>query len=116
MNINKQNIAIAELCGWSDIKCGPFFQCYGTAPLDSLMDDRQVGMNVPYYTSDLNAMHDAEATLQWIQTDAYLDTLARIVDPIHGYRMNLTFAIAVATAAQRAEAFLRTMGKWEDGE
>jgi len=101
MNINKQNIAIAELCGRTD------------HTLSSEDDDFR---ECPSYTSDLNAMHDAEATLQWIQTDAYLDALARIVDPHHGYRMNLTFAIAVATAAQRAEAFLHTMGKWEDGE
>lgn len=110
MNINKQNIAIAELCGWSDIKCGPFFQCYGTAPLDSLMDDRQVGMNVPYYTSDLNAMHDAEKVYsdddEW--TEKYWMALYQASEK--------TRWPYDATAAQRAEAFLRVHRKWEDGE
>ena len=63
---------------------------------------------IPYYCSDLNAMHEAENVLEekrlvW----QYEMTLGRnggngfIWSKIH------------ATARQRAEAFLRTIGKWE---
>jgi hypothetical protein len=98
MNTNQQNTTIAELCGRTN------------HTLSSEDDDFR---ECPSYTIDLNAMHAAEETLKWSETDAYVDTLARIVDPTHGYRMDLTFSVAVATAAQRAEAFLRVHRKWE---
>ena len=63
----------------------------------------------PYHTS-LDAMATAEATLEWSETDACLDALARIVDPAHGYRMELTFAVVTATAEQRLDAFLLAKG------
>ena len=100
MTNDQINIAIAELCGWEPVPEGHFHP------------DNPIGQTPPSYTTDLNAMHEVEATLQWIETDAYLDTLARIVDSTNGYRMELTFAVAAATAAQRAEAFLRVHGKW----
>ena len=60
---------------------------------------------VPDYTEDLNAMHDAEKILilgyPW---DRYLRDLSIVTD--EEYPVD-------ATAAQRAEAFLRTIGKWE---
>jgi hypothetical protein len=58
-------------------------------------------------------MATAEATLKWNETDAYLDALARVVDPVHGYRMELTFGIATATAAHRLDAFLIAEGLCE---
>jgi len=57
------------------------------------------------YTTDLNAMHEAEKVLAPQQTDKYVTTLCLEVQPepsLHN-----------ATARQRAEAFLRTMGKWQ---
>jgi hypothetical protein len=55
---------------------------------------------VPDYLNDLNAMHEAEKTLNYDQLDNYYFEMAkRMVRPYH------------ATAAQRAEAFLRTIGK-----
>ena len=94
MNKEQQRIAIAEACGW-------FF-----------MDDSwhypngAKAITTPDYLNDLNAMHDAEKVLtRYPQTVTYYQTLSKIV----GY---LTFEFAHATAAQRAEAFLRTIGKW----
>ena len=63
--------------------------------------------DAPDYPHDLNAMHEAEKTLtptQWHQYNAHL---ARIT--MH----DRLFAMVSATAAQRAQAFLRTVGKWE---
>ena len=55
---------------------------------------------VPDFLNDLNAMHEAEKTLNYDQLDNYYSEMAkRMVRPYH------------ATAVQRAEAFLRTIGK-----
>ena len=55
------------------------------------------------YCNDLNAMHDAEKVLTSMQQDEYWDHLSdEEVDHLF------------ATARQRAEAFLRTLGKWEE--
>lgn len=54
----------------------------------------------PEYNTDLNAIHGAEASLTWRQRDMVADYLQ---DGNGG---------CFATAAQRAEAFLRTLGKW----
>ena len=59
----------------------------------------------PDYCTDLNAMHEAEKVLTYEQLDEYYIILAKMmVRPFH------------ATARQRAEAFLRTLGKWEEGK
>jgi hypothetical protein len=65
---------------------------------------------LPDYLNDLNAMHDAEEYLfkdvhQWRY---FINNLrdATGEDPF--------LAVAHATAAQRAEAFLKTLGLWEE--
>lgn len=62
---------------------------------------------LPDYCSDLNAMHEAEKVLSDSQSSAYVYQLTHDDRESEGG----TFA----TAAQRAEAFLRTIGKWTDG-
>lgn len=59
---------------------------------------------LPNYTTDLNAMHEAEKTLTPIQATTYFVMLDELLED----------RVVFATAAQRAEAFLRTIGKWED--
>jgi hypothetical protein len=59
------------------------------------------------YCSDLNAMHEAEESLKGKQFGTYGIALNDIDGSLWGIR---------ATARQRAEAFLRTLGKWEEGE
>jgi hypothetical protein len=73
---------------------------------------------------DLNAMHEAEKTLTREQQDEYVDRHLYPMLPCdenHGpcdladgedILIASSFQIAHATAAQRAEAFLRTIGKW----
>lgn len=63
------------------------------------------------YCNDLNAMHEAEKTLKTEHRKRYIHHL-------EGWDRNLGYEwdIATATARQRAEAFLRTIGKWEEGE
>lgn len=69
------------------------------------------------YCNDLNAMREAEQTLwrmDWRFRDEFIDHLARVINPIHGYRMQEGIDLLDATARERAEAFLRTLGKWEE--
>lgn len=114
MTTESQRIAIAELQGWSEITCGPFGQCYGTAPFDSMMDDRQIGMPVPSYTSDLNAMHEAEKVL-WEMEPVFLSAYCeRLMKSRYPNEWGMAWGYIHATAAQRAEAFLRTLGRWKD--
>lgn len=71
--------------------------------------------SIPNYLSDLNAMHEAEGALYPNTPNKYIDTLKEVcgaVDPENG-KLSV-WMIARATAAQRAEAFLRTIGKWKD--
>jgi uncharacterized protein (DUF488 family) len=60
---------------------------------------------LPNYCTDLNAMHRAEGVLTKEQTDEYIALL-----------FDATYEATLATARQRAEAFLRTLGKWEEDE
>lgn len=63
----------------------------------------------PNYRTDLNAMHEAEKVLDQMQARIYADHLAES-------EQDGTWAgchIWHNTAAQRAEAFLRTLGKWD---
>lgn len=55
------------------------------------------------YCADLNAMHEAEEFLSGNLWIGYVNDLANIEGNLFGIR---------ATARQRAEAFLRTLGKW----
>ena len=115
MTPEQQRAKIAELQGWSEITHGAFGQCYGTAPFDSMMDDRQIGMPVPSYTTDLNACYEMEKALTDEQDLEYSESLEQVV----GAHFNANNGedmrrLRSATAAQRAEAFLRTLGKWED--
>ncbi len=97
MKPEAQKIAIAEACGWLDVMhgCGyPNKEATGVKRL-------------PDYLNDLNAMHEAEKVLteeQLYEMDNWL-RVAEGITAAYQWR---------ASAAQRAEAFLRALGKWED--
>jgi hypothetical protein len=67
------------------------------------------------YCNDLNAMHEVEKTL--FRT-GYTDTLNQnywnTVWNVCGDLYRKTTTVAHATALQRAEAYLRTIGKWRE--
>jgi hypothetical protein len=88
------NAAIATECGWKVDKRGLGWLspkgCY-TEP--------------PDYCTDLNAVHDAEQTLSPKEFVTYIEEV-----------MELYYEPMRANARQRAEAFLRTLGKWEEAK
>jgi hypothetical protein len=89
--IEQINALIAEACGWI------YYDGWNHP------DGRN---HLPDYCIDLNSMHEAEKVLTSMQQEEYWDFL-----------WNLTgseFELCHANAHQRAEAFLRTLGKWEE--
>jgi hypothetical protein len=123
MDKDKQRIAIAEACGWEFTKVKGEF-CFVSIDPEGAAYRTNFGEleHLPDYLNDLNAMHEAEKVLtdeqffDWSKdkhTDmSYNGHLFRIVDrattPARPCRYHS------ASAAQRAEAFLRTIGKWEE--
>ena len=98
MNKEQINIAIAEACGWKP------------APRERWELDGRVERFRPDYCNDLNAMHEAEKILS---DESHADYACELVKTIR--RNGEWFESVSATAAQRAEAFLRTINKWEGG-
>lgn len=120
MSPEKQRIAIAEACGWryagpSDVKEHAVACWY--APGDMEWHQRLL----PDYLNDLNAMHEAENVLSRAQAKTFAEKMQDvcrwhcigIIPDWHHDREALAHLIH-ATAAQRAEAFLRTLNLWEE--
>lgn len=95
------NIAIALASGWTTD--GKWWS-HPTLP-----DNGGAEPDPPDYCHDLNAMHEVEKLAHW---GKYLDELDRIANP--NGAMYRDKAVCHATARQRAEAFLRTIGKWKE--
>jgi len=64
--------------------------------------------------SDFNAMHEAEKVLTEKQIRSYAFILAQVLDTSPTVDLDDQVSNIHATAAQRAEAFLRTIGKWKE--
>ena len=60
--------------------------------------------------TDLNAMHEAQKHIPQNIWNVYINKLARVT----GAEESTDRIFLCATARQRAEAFLRTLGKWEE--
>jgi hypothetical protein len=104
MNTEKQRIAIAEACGWTDVK--------GTKGVHPKARFKGCGyaddwIALPDYLTDLNAMHEVENTLSVRDKQGYISILRNICTVAGCWP-------ETATAAQRARAFLETLGLWED--
>lgn len=141
MNKDNQRIAIAEACGWKfetgEKYIGGTSICV-TSPTgksangyvgkayrsndsisgwdsndgvyfgieDIFKHPNHVFGPVPDYLNDLNAMHEAEKTL----TDKQYELFTLHLGPLTSQRKREYIS---STASQRAEAFLKTIGKWE---
>lgn len=131
MTPERQRIAIAEACGWTECrKTGclpsqiqgicPLGGCRSRPALSPFKNDNRQWYWLPDYLKDLNAMHEAEACKLGATQRAWIVELSKATHGDTSGRLCLHYAdvaaIAHATAAQRAEAFLRTIGKWEEVE
>ena len=108
------NIAIAQACGHKDIALRLI--CEGTGVDQWVWCSGEIGKggySIPNYHGDLNAMHEAEKVLMadWNLMNAYQNhELPKFVKSTNSNWL------CRATAAQRAEAFLKTLGLWEESK
>jgi hypothetical protein len=107
MSPEAQRIAIAEACGWRREIAETLILKIRSIKWYAPDEFVSTGKEPPDYINDLNAMHEAEKALNTSQKILYLTAVPRIV-------RNDMFEAMCATAAQRAEAFLRTIGKWAE--
>lgn len=119
MSDEEINMAIAKACGW--VEAFP----EGKEPHP---ETRRGGILLPYtwvntntherrsdlpnYCGDLNAMHSAEKAGALDQLHGHY---ARMLgELILGVASPIQWVAVCATAHQRAESFLKTIGKWND--
>ncbi len=110
MNAEKQRVAIAEACGWREIKASNVAWGHpeGFHPTEATGRRR-----LPDYLNSLDAMHEAEKVLTPLgKEDLYLQFLG-VINFEEGTKL-FKWGMATATAAQRAEAFLRCLSLWND--
>jgi hypothetical protein len=110
MNEQEQRIAIAEVDGWPSSENNINYQL-------QLIGGKWWALTLPDYLNDLNAMHEAEKVLDDSyeampprQCVSYAKLLQRIGATTNGGKSE--FGVANSTAAQRAEAFLKTLNLW----
>jgi hypothetical protein len=113
MTNEEKRIKIAETLGWKEI------------PWQDLTNPREAREQklfcknnarhhcgwMPYYFNDLNACHEMEKFLGPIDGDAFSD-YHHILRSMTGSTLGVTHA----SAAERAEAFGRTLSLWKEGE
>jgi hypothetical protein len=124
MKPEKQQIAIAIACGWTH----EYFES-DSEPLEQQMwfnpDDKKEWPrtihSVPDYLNDLNAMQKAEKCKQLMAvgiTLTYIPNLVAVLRrDLKAYDLNdreMLLACIFASAKQRAEAFLKSLGLWEE--
>ena len=112
MNDEEINRAIAEHLGW---------RCQSHVPeqnkAGAIMCWIPPGkhewhpVQIPNYCGDLNAMHEAEKAFTSVQCSFYTYSMREVITKHDASRRTWH-----ATACQRAEAFLRTVGKWRGEE
>lgn len=115
MNDNEMRIAIAEACGWTRIEFGPYDGSpFGWPPNKQNCDK----FLLPDYLNDLNAMHEVVNSLSFNERLEWLSWIDKLTeDPDDKKDQSwLPLRLIRATARQRAEAFLRTIGKWKDAQ
>ena len=105
------NRAIAEYLGWKEHESCPGIWY---SPTRAQLTEAWV----PKYHSDLNACHEMEKALTDEQWSLYCEHLycaatARLLPQLDEFLYEDLRVLTHATAPQRCEAFLRTIGKWK---
>ena len=114
MTTDEMDRAIAEHLGWELVPLDGR-EINGIPVMVWKRPDGERGFPIPCYSSDLNAMREAEQSLFTSYHDAkdiFIDRLCRIMDPASGYRKQSAVDIIDATAGQRALAFVETIRNW----
>jgi hypothetical protein len=107
LTLEQKRIAIAEACGW--INC-EIIQYEGfSMKAIGYRSKSAIGFeSLPDYFNDLNAMHEVEKTLDGAIMLSYYFELDELME-----RPPMVIRLVMATAAQRADAFLLATGRAE---
>lgn len=136
MTDQDQNIAIAEYLGWKWYR-RPATGIWAKNPLRTLyhpllhaeyiktlsiadMTERECnhvfimreGL-IPSYTTDLNAMHEAEKTLKPDDFSKFISIISTLTYSENCFEVENHFRRIHATAPHRAESFLRALNLWK---
>lgn len=116
MSPEDQRIAIAEACGWKPtLITGLTWRGWCKSYEDPKLCATPID-GLPDYLNDLNLMHEVEKVITEDDGDEYFTHLESVCQEaliMDGTSHYLSFKTISATAYQRAEAFLKTIGKWE---
>jgi hypothetical protein len=100
------NRSVAVACNWQ-----PIFAAHPDPWLVGWQTPSgEIASQLPNVCNDLNAMHEAEEKLEGDLQKGFVYELRWITES----KFWGDFKHCHATARQRAEAFLRTLGKWEE--
>ena len=113
------NIAIAEYMGWKEIET---FAPESFREPEGIDPDLKLQRAIPDYCHDLNAMYEAEKTLLGGSKffskggkSTYIWNLKNVCALGKNLNVDKDFYLLIhIPARQRAEAFLKTIGKWEE--
>lgn len=121
MKANKQQMVIAEMCGWREAfpkhspphpetkRGGILLPYYWVNEINHAR-----ALQLPDYLNDQNAIYDAEEHFTYNQLLEYTHNLA-VVHLKAANRNDWTYdAFVHIPANERAEALLKTIGKWEE--
>lgn len=108
MKPEAQRIAIAEACGWTEIST----RCLWGLPLGAEDDGTEACLkHLPEYPNSHDAMHAAILTLTPEQIERMWAVLTSDVIGWGSYEKD--WVVLKATSQQLAEAFLKTIKRWE---
>ena len=119
MDEKRQRIVIAEACGWKRSELsGKWCHPDNWAMAEGGSYEVWVGLDkLPNYLHSLDAMHEVEKGLGH-NSMAYINELLKMCDRqnenMSEPSVHPEWFIVHATAAKRAEAFLKTINKWEN--
>lgn len=121
MTDDEMRVAIAEWVGWREA----FPSTGGPHPRTKeggiLLPYRWINeatgkrlLELPDYPNDLNAVHEVETKLEHNQRSQYHERLEWLISEKGGSKRNRARRCISATARQRCEALLKTLGLWRD--
>lgn len=118
MSPDAQRIAIAESLGWTHVCPNSLCGYRNGRPLADHKPEppqwpgRLGALKIPDYLNDLNEMHEAEKKIK--DFSHYARWLKWISLGLEQIPPKEKWKVVHCTAAQRAQAYLRTIGRWKD--
>ena len=123
-----QRIALSKVHGWKIVPSGAENEWHLLRPSGSIRTAfRTQGrtptfedfiLDLPDFLNDLNEVREVEGVLMTEQTICYVLTLCDQLELPHAFRHHARsyWILIHASAPQRSEAILRTLGLWDDSK